>query len=403
MEDKLNRREFLKKASVAAVAGSTGLLVGCSIGQDEAASAPTAPPVSSETESSATQEETQDSAAKEVNVNTNQTIKWKVVTTWPPTLPIMMDGVRLMAEQIKTMSQGRLEIEVYGGGELVPALESFDAVSSGTAEMGHGASYYWAGKTAASQFFTAVPFGMNAQQMYAWMYGGDGLELWEDTYKDFNLKPFPAGNTGVQMGGWFNKEINSLDDFAGLKMRIPGLGGKTIAKAGGSAELIAAGEIYTSLERGVIDATEWVGPYHDQIMGFNKVAQYYYYPGWHEPGSVLELLVNRQAYEELPADLQMIVKIAADSQNTWMLAQFDALNGGALKELVASGTDLRPFPDDVMAGLKAAAEEVLVEVADSDPQAAKVYDSFRKFQVQVAGWANASEKPYYNVIQTDEV
>ena len=401
MEEKLNRREFLKKASVAAVAGSTGLLVGCSIGQDEAASAPTAPPAATTAAESATQEEGQDSAVKEVNVNKNQTIQWKVVTTWPPTLPIMMDGVRLLAEQVKTMSQGRLEIEVFGGGELVPPLESFDAVDAGTAEMGHGASYYWAGKAPASQFFTSVPFGMNAQQMYAWILGGDGQELWNETYKDFNLIALPAGNTGVQMGGWFNKEINTLADYEGLKMRIPGLGGKTIAKVGGSAELIAAGEIYTSLERGVIDATEWVGPYHDQIMGFNKVAQYYYYPGWHEPGSVLELLINRQAWEGLSDDLKTIVTVAAHAQNTWMLANFDAQNGNALQELAASGTDVRQFPDEVMSGLKSAAEEVLQEVADSDPMSAKVYDSFRNFQAEVAGWGNASEKPYYNLIQTE--
>lgn len=401
MEEKLNRREFLKKASVAAVAGSTGLLVGCSIGQDEAASAPTAPPAAATEVESATQEESQDSAVKEVNVNKNQTMQWKVVTTWPPTLPILMDGVRMLAEQVKTMSQGRLEIEVFGSGELVPGLESFDAVDAGTAEMGHGASYYWAGKAPASQFFTSVPFGMNAQQMYAWLYGGGGQELWDETYKDFNLIPLPAGNTGVQMGGWFNKEINTLDDFQGLKMRIPGLGGKTVVKVGGSAELIAGGEIYTSLERGVIDATEWIGPYHDQILGFNKVAQYYYFPGWHEPGSVLELLVNRQAWESLSEDLKTIVKVAADAQNMWMLAQFDAQNGSSLQELVAGGTDLRPFPDDVMAGLKEAAEEVKVEVADSDAQAAKVYDSFRKFQAEVGGWGTASEKAYYNLIQTE--
>ena len=343
-----------------------------------------------------------DSAVEEVNVNKNQTMRWKVVTTWPPTLPILMDGVRMLAEQVKTMSQGRLEIEVFGGGELVPPLESFDAVDAGTAEMGHGASYYWAGKAPAAQFFTSVPFGMNAQQMYAWLYGGGGQELWDETYKDFNLKPLPAGNTGVQMGGWFNKEINTLDDFQGLKMRIPGLGGKTIVKVGGSAELIAGGEIYTSLERGVIDATEWIGPYHDLIMGFNKVAQYYYFPGWHEPGSVLELLVNRQAWESLSEDLKTMVKVAADAQTMWMLAQFDAQNGSSLQEIVAGGTELRPFPEEVMAGLEEAAEEVKVEVADSDAQAAKVYDSFRKFQAEVAGWGTASEKAYYNLIQTED-
>lgn len=407
MAEKLNRRDFLKKASVATVAGGTGLLVGCSIGQPETQSAP-APaeqaPAGETTagNGAATQaEEAPEGAVKEVNVNKNQTMQWRVVTTWPPTLPILMDGVRMMADQIKTMSEGRLEIEVFGAGELVGALETFDAVNAGTAEMGHGASYYWAGKTAASQFFASVPFGMNAQQMYSWLFAGGGLELWQEAYKDFDLVPLPSGNTGVQMGGWFNREINSLDDFNGLKMRIPGLGGKTIAKVGGSAELISGGEIYTSLERGVIDATEWIGPYHDEILGFNKVAQYYYYPGWHEPGSVLELLISRQAWEGLSADLQNIVLRASEAQNSWMLARFDAENNAALQRLVAAGTDLRPFPDDVMAGLRTAAEEVLQEVADSDAMSKKVFESFRAFQEDAAQWGNISERAYYNLIQRE--
>ena len=245
MSDKLDRRDFLKKASVAAVAGSTGLLVGCSIGQDTAESAPTAPPPAAgdvAEESATQQEETTDSAAKEVNINTNQALEWKMVTTWPPTLPVLQEGANYIAEYVNTMSQGQLNIQVFGAGELVGGLETFDAVQAGTAEMGHGASYYWAGKAPAAQFFAAVPFGLNAQQMNAWLLGSDGLELWEETYADFGIVPFPAGNTGVQMGGWFNKEINTIDDFNGLKMRIPGLGGKVLAAAGGSAELIAGGK-----------------------------------------------------------------------------------------------------------------------------------------------------------------
>lgn len=390
MKETFNRRDFLKKASIATVAGSTGLLVGCSIGQPDA-------------EGSATESENQAAESSQAttapNINTNQVQRWSIVTTWPPTLPIIMDGIRLWAEEVRVMSGGRLEIEVFGGGELVPALESFDAVDAGTAQLGHGASYYWAGKTPASQFFTSVPFGMNAQQMYAWIYGAGGLELWEETYADFNLVPIPMGNTGVQMGGWFNKEINTLDDYNGLKMRMPGLGGRVVSEVGGSAELIAGGEIYTSLERGVIDATEWIGPAHDETLGFNNVAQYYYYPGWHEPGSVLELLVNRSAWEELPEDLKMIVRVAADKQNTWMLANFDAQNGAALDRLVAGGVDLREFPAEVMNGLREAAQDVLSDVAANDPQAGKVYESFSAFQQEVGGWGGVSERSYYNLIQ----
>jgi len=392
MSEKIQRRDFLKKTAAIATAGSMGYLVGCN----------SEPVVDANKEQPAAEEA--NIAEKDVNIQTQQTMEWKVVTTWPPTLPIIMDGVRLMAEEVEKATQGRLKIQVYGAGELVPALETFDAVSQGTAEMGHGASYYWAGKLPASQFFTSVPFGMSAQQMYAWMYGRDGIELWQETYKDVNLVPMPAGNTGVQMGGWFNKEINSVSDWEGLKMRLPGLGGKAIAKLGASAELLPGGELYTSLERGVIDATEWIGPYHDEIMGFHKVAQYYYYPGWHEPGSVLELIVNREAWEALPVDIQLILKHMADSQNTWMLAQFDANNNAALQRMITEeNVKLRPFPDEVMAALREASLEVIEEVAAGDAMSNKVWDSFRTFMDEVGQWGVVSEKAFYNLIQNIEL
>lgn len=388
MSETMKRRDFLKKSAVVATAGSMGYLVGCN--SDTVTEAETS------TEETITE--------KEVNIQNRQTFEWKVVTTWPPTLPIMMDGVRNLAAEIETASEGRLKIEVFGAGELVPALETFDAVSQGTAEMGHGASYYWAGKIPASQFFTSVPFGMNAQQMYAWIYGGDGLQLWEEIYEDVNLVPMAAGNTGVQMGGWFNKEINSVADWQGLKMRLPGLGGKAIAEIGGSAELLPGGELYTSLERGVIDATEWVGPYHDEIMGFQKVAKYYYYPGWHEPGSVLELIINREAWESLPGDLQMIVRRAADAQNPWMLAQFDARNNGALQKLITEdGVTLRPFPEEVMTALREASLAVIEDVAANDAMSGKVWASFDAFQKGVADWGAVSEKAFYNLIQQSNI
>ncbi len=400
MSKTYNRRDFLKQAAVAGVAGTTGVLVGgCSIGESAATPAPAAP-TEAPAEEAATQAEATEEVVQEVNVNTNQTIEWKVVMSWPITLPVFAEGVQKFAEDIDTMSQGRLKVQVFGAGELVGGLEVFDAVDAGTAEMGHTAAYYWGGKLPATQFFTSVPFGMNAQQMYGWLFAGGGMELWEEVYKDNNILPLPCGNSGIQMGGWFNKEINSLSDYEGLKMRIPGMGGKTIAKVGGSAELIAGGEIYTSLERGVIDATEWVGPLHDSVMGFHKVAQYYYYPGWHEPGSVLELQVNRQAFEALPADLQLIVRDAAMTQNTWMLAQFEGRNNQALQQLVnEEGVDLRQFPDEVMEGLRAAAEEVIVEIADSDAISKKVFESFRSFQEGAAEYGNISERAYYNLVQ----
>ena len=229
------------------------------------------------------------------NITQAQTFEWKMVSTWPPNFPVFQEGVDRFAEQIDTMSNGRLKIKVFAGGELVPALQSFDAVSQGAAEMGHGAAYYWAGKVPAAQFMSSVPFGMNANGMNAWFYGGNGLNMWNKLYKKFGVKPFPMGNTGVQMGGWFNKKIETLEDLKGLKMRIPGIGGKVLTRAGGTPILLSGGEIYTALERGTIDATEWVGPYHDQRLGLHRAAKYYYTPGWHEPGTTLELIVNQKS------------------------------------------------------------------------------------------------------------
>jgi TRAP-type mannitol/chloroaromatic compound transport system substrate-binding protein len=264
-------------------------------------------------------------------------------------------------------------------------------------EIGHAAAYYWAGKAPATQFFTTVPFGMNAQQANAWLYSGGGLQLWEELYANFNLIPMPVGNTGVQMGGWFNKEITSIKDFKGLKMRMPGLGGKVIDKAGAAVTLSPVGEIYTNLERGVIDATEWVGPYHDYLLGLHKVAKYYYYPGWHEPGSVLEIFINKGIFEKLPGDLQHIIRTAAGRSNVWMLSAFEAQNNAYLQKLIQEHqVQLKRFPDDVIQTLKTYAQEVLGDITAKDPMSKKVYDSYRKFQSDVSAWAETSEKAFYS-------
>lgn len=396
MQKKINRREFLKKGAATAVASTTTLLA-------NACSSDETPPTEATSPTRQTNTVTPppaQPALDPVNINLNQQIRWRMVTTWPATLPIFMDGVRTMAEQIRTMSLGQLEIEVYGAGELVPAFSTFDAVMNGEAEMGHGASYYWADRIPAAPFFTTVPFGMNAQQMYGWFYASNGLSLWEQVYEDFNLIPIPAGNSGVQMGGWFNKEINTIEDFANLKMRIPGLGGSTLAKVGGVPELAFASDIYTRLERGFIDAAEWVGPYHDLVMGLYKVAKFYYFPGWHEPGTVLELIINRQAFASLTPELQNIIRMATMAQNVWMLSQFEGNNNSALKELIETrGVLLRQFPQDVLNLLQVAAEEVIIELAESDPLAMRVFESFRSFQESAAQFGNISERAYYNLVQ----
>ncbi len=326
-----------------------------------------------------------------------KSFRWRMVTSWPPGFPILQTGAEEFARRVGEMSEGRLTIQVFAGGELVPPLGVFDAVSSGTVHCGHSASYYWAGKCRATQWFTSVPFGMNAQGMNAWLYQGNGLRLWEEVYRPFGIVPRPAGNTGVQMGGWFNREITSLADFKGLKMRIPGLGGKVLARAGGAVVLLPAGEIYTSLERGVIDATEWVGPYHDLRMGFQRVAKYYYTPGWHEPGSVLEVMINAKAYEALPGDLKAVVDTAAAELNIKMLAEFEARNTYALKEIKNEGkVRLKFFPPEVLKSLKALALETLEEEASKDPLSKKVNEDFKAFKTDITQWAAISEKAYYN-------
>ncbi len=324
-----------------------------------------------------------------------KTYEWKMVTTWPPNFPIFQEGVERFAKEVQTMSNNRLNIKVYAGGELVPPLQTFEAVSQGTVELGHGAGYYWAGKIPAAQFFTAVPFGMNAQGMNAWLYAGGGIELYQEIYAPHNLVPFPMGNTGVQMGGWFNKKIESVDDLKGLKMRIPGLGGKVFAKAGGTPVLLAGGEIYTALDRGTIDATEWVGPFHDERLGLYRAAKYYYYPGWHEPGPVLELIVNKQAFDSLSDDLKKIIETAAASSNIWMLSQFEAKNLAALKKLKQEhNVEVYPFPDDVMIALHAYTKEVLEEESAKDPTFKRVYEHYKAFMDDNDAWNALSEAAY---------
>ncbi len=324
-------------------------------------------------------------------------IKWKMVTTWPKNFPGLGTGANNLAKLINEMSGGRMKVKVYGAGEMVPAFEIFDAVSRGTAEMGHGAAYYWKGKSEAAQFFSAVPFGLNAQEMNAWLYHGGGMELWAETYKPFGLIPTAAGNTGVQMAGWFNKEINSPSDLKGLKMRIPGLGGEVLKRAGGTPVSLPGGEIFTSLKSGAIDATEWVGPYNDLAFGLHKAAKYYYYPGWHEPGTTLECFINEKALKKLPNDLQTIVIQASRIANQDMLSEYTARNNQALKMLTGKHkVQLKVLPNDVLTTLRTLSDEVIADVAAKDAQSKKVFDSFTAFRKNVMAWHDISERAYLN-------
>jgi TRAP-type mannitol/chloroaromatic compound transport system substrate-binding protein len=310
----------------------------------------------------------------------NETFEWSCVTSWPPKYPGLGIAVDNLAERIEKASNGRLKIKVYGGGELVPAFEAFDAVSRGAVEMGHDASYYHKGKIAAAQFFCSIPFGMNAAELDGWLYYGGGLELWRELYAPFNIVPFPCGNTGVQMGGWFNREINSPADLDGLKMRIPGLGGEVIQRAGATPVTLPGSEIFTSLQTGAIDATEWVGAYNDVAFGLHKAASYYYYPGWQEPGAGLELMVNADAWASLPPDLQALVELACQAITTDMLAEYTHGNAMALQQLIDDpNVDVRPFPDDVLRVLKGHTQDIVGELSAEDPIWKKIAESYYAF------------------------
>ena len=324
-----------------------------------------------------------------------KTYKWRLVTSWPKNYPGLGMAPEKIANLVEEMSNGQMQITVYGAGEQVPAFGVFDAVSSGSHQMGHSGGYFWKGKVPAAQFFTSVPFGLTADEINAWVNRGGGLELWREIYKPFNIYPIPAGNTGTQMFGWFNKEINSLEDVKGLKMRIPGIGGEVLKEAGGIPVTLPGGELFTALQTGVIDATEWVGPYNDLTFGFHQAAKYYYYPGWHEPGPMLELLINMDAWNSLPKHLQVIIETATKAVNQDTLDEYLARNNQALTELVeVHGVELRKLPDDVIEEFRAISNEILSDLAEEDEVIGKVYDSYIEFKNNVTEYHKISEDSF---------
>ncbi len=322
-------------------------------------------------------------------------IEWKMYTTWPRNFPGLGTGAAYLAELIGRLSAGRLTVTLYGAGERVPAMEVFDAVARGSAQMGHGAAYYWKGKANAAPFFTCVPFGFTAAEQNAWLEFGGGMELWRELYAQFNLVPFAAGNTGTQMGGWFRKPVKTLADLKGLKMRMPGLGGEVLARHGVATVNIPGGEIFTALSTGTIDATEWVGPYNDLAFGLYKAAKHYYYSGWHEPGPTLEAIVNKDAYAALPDDLQAIVATAAAATNVRMQSEYVARNQQALDTLINEhGVVLHAWPDDIITALRETSKIVLAEFAATDPFTARVYESYKAFRTQTAASTRIAEEHF---------
>ena len=332
------------------------------------------------------------------NVIAQPRFQWRMSTTWTPALDVLQGGAQKMAKIADDMSGGRLKIQVFAGGELMPPFGCFDAASQGTIECFMGAPYYWAGKEPGFQWFSAVPFGFNPNGMMAWYLHGDGLKLWEEAYAPFSLVPRPGPSTGVQMAGWFRKKINTTADFKGLKMRIPGLGGKVVAAAGGTVILTPGGEIYTALERGTIDSTEWVGPHDDMKLGLHNAARYYYYPGWHEPGTTAEFGFNKKAYDSLPADLKAVLDHACQAVQVISFMEYEYKNTAALQKLKTdfkSKVEITKLSDATLKDLKKLSEQVVKEESEKTPMAKKVYAAVNKFESQLNDWRLISEAAFH--------
>ncbi|MFA7500213.1 MAG: TRAP transporter substrate-binding protein DctP [Sulfurimonas sp.] len=369
----MNRRDFLTTATTAS---ASIILVGCNDGAREAIDYSKHP----------TKKE---SDAKRVNINRNKKTTIKLATSWPASFPIMGVGVERLAKRLSDISGGSLDVKIYPKNVLIPDLAVFDACSSGQIDAFHSGPYYWKGKNSTFSLFSGIPFGFTAEEINSWMLFGGGMELWREQYAKYNLHPLMGGNTNIQMGGWFREEIKSLSDMQGLEMRIPGLGGEVFSKMGVNSVLLPAGEIYTSLERGVIDATEWVGPALDIKMGFYKVAPHYY-SGWHEPGSILELTFNKQFWSKLAYEHQSMIEVASSEMNSNMTYEFHSENIKAFKNLKELNISLHQFPKDVIDAGKRALKEVILELSEKNSDFRRVYDSIDNYLALSKEWSSAS-------------
>ena len=336
-------------------------------------------------------------------VHAQAAIRWRLASSFPKSLDTIHGAADVFAKAVKNMTGGKFEISVHAAGELMPAFGVVDGVQQGSVEMAHTAPYYFFGKDETFALGCAIPFGLNSRQMSAWMYDGNGLKLMREFYAKYNIVNFPGGNTGAQMGGWYRKEIKSIKDIQGMKMRIGGFGGKVLERIGGVPQNIPAGEIYQALEKGTIDAAEWVGPYDDLKLGFNKVAPNYYYPGWWEGGPQLDFFINNKAFEALTPEYKAIVEAAAAQAHSDMQAKYDARNPAALKQLVGSGAKLRAFPKDVMAGAFKAAMELYDELNAKNENWRKVYADYAKFRGDQNLWFRFSEAKFDRFMQDQKM
>ena len=341
--------------------------------------------------------------AKPAFAQTAPTVKWRLAASFPKSLDTLIGGPETVAKRVAAATDGKFQIQVFAAGELVPPFQVLEAVKDGTVEMGHSASYYFIGKDPAFAFDTAIPFGLNSRQQTAWMYEGGGLALLRELFANYNIINFPCGNTGTQMAGWFRKEIKSLKDLKGLKFRIAGFAGQVLAKLGVVPQQIPGADIYPSLEKGTIDAAEWVGPYDDQKLGFNKVAKYYYYPGWWEGSAQVSIYINKKHWESLPKDYQNILEAACAESHALMQARYDTKNPVALKQLVGAGAQLRAFPKDVMQACLNAAFELYEETAAKNENFKKIYQPWKKFREEQQLWFRVAEQSYDNFVNTAKI
>ena len=333
-------------------------------------------------------------------VHAQPTVRWRMASSFPKSLDTIYPAAEVFAKSVNAMSGGKFQVSTHAAGEIVPALGVVDAVQQGSIEAAHTAPYYFFGKDETFGLGCAIPFGLNSRQMTAWMYEGNGLKLMREFYKNYGFISFPGGNTGAQMGGWFRKEVKSLADIKGLKFRIGGFGGKVIERLGGVPQNIPAGDIYPALEKGTIDAAEWVGPYDDLKLGFHKIAPNYYYPGWWEGGPQLDFFINQKAYDALPADFKAMVEAAASHAHVDMQAKYDARNPAALRQLVGSGTKLHRFPRDMMEAAFKAANEVYAELNAKNPNWKKVYEDYAKFRAEENLWFRFCEAGFDDFMQS---
>jgi TRAP-type mannitol/chloroaromatic compound transport system substrate-binding protein len=321
-------------------------------------------------------------------------IKWRLASSFPKSLDTIFGAAEIVANHVKTATGGKFEIQIFAAGEIVPGAGVLDAVKDGTVDCGHTAGYYFIGKDPTFAFDAAIPFGLNSRQLSAWMYDGGGLDLLRGFFKDYNIYNIPCGNTGTQMGGWFRKEIKTVKDLQGLKMRIGGLGGPVLQKLGVVPQQISAGDIYPALEKGTIDATEWVGPYDDEKLGFNKVAKFYYYPGFWEGSAQLSMYVNIKKWQELPKEYQVIFEDACAAAHAMMQARYDVRNVNALRRLVASGTQLRGFSREIMLAAHKAAFQLYDEYSEKNAKWKSIYEPWKKFRDDELLWFRVAEKSF---------